>query len=230
MASPIYHNLLGVILMTIYIQCVVKFCDWAVSARIIPLLISRKIVHIAAACMCLWWVWFDESHWTWRLNCAVPGVYAIQLIVKGIILADPNDADVKTMSRTGRPIELCQGPLLFIIVFLYCGLYEFKTDTGVYILAALGFGDGVAPLVGAYFPLGYYTLCGETKTLSGSVGVFIGTLIGVVFLRAIIGAPASLRAGRMLLVALAASASEASSGKWDNPAIAICVWTVLRFY
>ena len=46
----------------------------------------------------------------------------------GSVAVDPSDPDVVTMSRSGRPIELCQGPLLFTLVMVYCGLYQFRTD------------------------------------------------------------------------------------------------------
>lgn len=226
--EPLYQNLLAVVLMTAYIQTVVAVCDWAVRQTYLSLLLSRKMVHMAAACICLWWTLFHEEHWTWRLNVAVPALYAAQLLVKGLIVADPNDSDVKTMSRTGRPIELCQGPLLFVMVLIYTGLYQFKTDVGVYMIAAMGFGDGLAPLVGTYLPFGYYKIGGGIKTLSGSAGVFVGTIIGIVYLSAGVGVPATLYADRVLGVALVATLAEAVTGKWDNPAIAASVWLFLR--
>ena len=228
MMEPLYQNLLGTALMVLYIRTVVSVCDGAVQRGHVSLLLSRKVVHVAAACLCLWWSLFDAAHWTWRLNVFVPALYGVRLIVKGLLVADPNDVDVKTMSRTGRPIELCQGPLLFILVVIYTGLYQFKTDVGVYMMAAVGFGDGIAPLVGTYFPWGYYKIGGGIKTLSGSAGVFFGTVIGIFILRAGVGAPATLYADRVLGVALVATLAEAVTGKWDNPAIAASVWLFLR--
>jgi phytol kinase len=226
--EPLYQNLFGMFLMLVYIQTVVSVCDWAVSKNYVSLLLSRKTVHIAAACSCLFWTVFDEAHWTWRLNITVPAIYALKLIVKGFILKDPNDYDVKTLSRTGRPIELCQGPLMFAIVLVYTGLYQFKTDVGVYMMAAMGFGDGIAPVVGTFVPFGYYKIGGGIKTLSGSAGVFVGTVIGIVFLRAAIGAPSTPYTDRVLGVAITATLAEAVSGKWDNLVIAASVWLFLK--
>jgi hypothetical protein len=101
--KPIYQNLFGMLISAIYVQLVVSLCDWSVRRRYMSLIISRKTMHMAAASLVtLNSLVYDASHWTWILNSAVPAVYAIQLIVKGLILADPNDHDVKTMSRTGQ--------------------------------------------------------------------------------------------------------------------------------
>lgn len=101
--KPIYRNLLGLLISAIYVQLGVSLCDWSVRRNYMSLIISRKTVHMAAASLCMLnSLVFDTSHWTWILNSAVPAVYFIKLIVKGLILADPNDPDVKTMSRTGQ--------------------------------------------------------------------------------------------------------------------------------
>jgi phytol kinase len=173
------------------------------------------------------WPYFTTVHWTWQLNVAVPTVYSIQLTVKGLLVQDPNDPDVKTMSRSGRPIELCQGPLLFTLVMIYCGLYQFRTDLGVYIMAALGYGDGIAPLIGKRFPYIYYPTWGprQVKTISGSIAMCMATIVGVFVLQAgILGdVDTTITFTRTLAVALAATVAEGIAGKWDNPVIALAV-------
>ena len=111
---------------------------------------------------------------------AVPFAYSLQLFVKGAILCDPNDPDVKSMSRSGVPSELLYGPLQFTILMILCSLYEFKKPAGVYINGGL-LGDGVAPLFGKRFPWGRYpTYGGDTKTISGSIGMFLGSSLGCI--------------------------------------------------
>jgi len=139
--KPLQNNIFANVLVLTYIKTVIAACDWAVQRNVISLLVSRKIVHMGAAGQLFFWTLFDESHWTWVLNTTIPSLYAVQLVVKGLILADPNDEDVRTMSRTGRPIELCQGPLFFVLALIYLGLFEFKTSTATFIMAAMGFGD-----------------------------------------------------------------------------------------
>lgn len=189
---------------------------------------------MAAGSWALFWPLFDESHWTWKLNIAIPAVYSVQLFVKGCILADPNDPDVKTMSRSGKPIELCYGPLLFTFVMLYCGLYQFRTPAGVYIMGALGYGDGIAPLVGKRFPVLKYPTFSSFgdkaafKTASGSLAFFVSTVIGILCLRAGIGAPTEIDWDEIFRVAATATFAEAATGKWDNPIIPLAVLAAMR--
>jgi len=232
--EPIPQNLLAMLWTFVYIKSVISVCDWAVRRHLVSQLIARKTVHVAAACDCLFWPLFRTQHWTWLLNLAVPVLYALQLLVKGLLVADPNDEDVRTMTHTGRPIELCQGPLFFAMVLIYSSVFHFKQSTGTYLMAAMGFGDGVAPVVGVYFPYGYYRSPpmgfgdGSFKTLSGSAGVFVGTLVGIWVLRSVLGAPEMLYAVQVIGVALTATVAEAVSGKWDNLVIPVSVYCYLQ--
>jgi len=206
-------------------------CDAALAHKVVVQDVSRKIVHVAAGSWALFWPLFNEEHWTWQLNVAIPAVYSVQLFAKGFLFPDPNDPDVRTMSRSGKPIELCQGPLLFTLVMLYCGLYQFKTSAGVYIMGAVGYGDGIAPLVGKRFPFGKYPTFGgrnEFKTFAGSMTMFMFTILGIFALRAGIGAPALIDWVEILGVATSATVMEGLTGKWDNPAIPFAVLLALR--
>jgi len=226
--EPVQQNILAMLLTFVYIKVVVAGCDWAVSRNLVSLLVSRKTVHISAACQPLFWPLFDTSHWTWVLNATIPFLYSIRLVAKGVIIANPDDEDVRTMSRTGRPIELCQGPLLFVLVLVYVSLFQFKKDTATYIMAAMGFGDGIAPVVGIYCPYGYYRVGGGVKTLSGSAGVFGGTIIGILVFRSVVGAPEVIDVNRVIGVAFTATIAEALSGKWDNCVIPASVYLYLK--
>lgn len=134
------------------------------------------------------------------------------------------------MSRSGKPIELCQGPLFFTLVMLYCGLYQFRTDVGVYIMGALGYGDGIAPLIGKRYPKYPYPTWGDKqyKTISGSTAMLMATLVGIVVLQSVIGAPARLDLTKLMGVGVTATLAEAVAGKWDNPVIALATWWYCR--
>lgn len=224
MNNPVYQNILAGATTVVYTKSLIGCCDWAVARGWIPNAdLSRKIIHVGAGSWCLFWPFFNVNHWTWTLNVTVPAIYSVQLFVKGLVIQDPNDADVKTMSRTGQPIELCEGPFLFTCVMMYCGLCQFKTEAGVYIMAALGYGDGIAPLFGKRWPLWRFPTFGkgQYKSLGGSLAMFASTLLGIFVLRAGIGAPEQLDAVKVTGVALVATVAEAISGKWDNPVVAL---------
>lgn len=228
MDSVVLANIFFGLAMGVYIKGVIALCDWLVEKKLLGLLISRKIVHISAACNILWWPLFDMSHWTWRLNSLVPTVYAVQLIYNGLFASNPDKELVKTISRTGRAVELCQGPLMFIVVLVYLGNYEFCTSTCVYTMAAMGFGDGLAPVVGSNFPFVRYRISGVQKTVSGSLTVMGGTMIGILWFRLWIGTPQSLAFHRIFGVSLIAMIAEAVSGKWDNIAMSLAIGTFLH--
>jgi phytol kinase len=223
----IQQNVFSMLATLVYIKVIVGICDWAVSHAYFPSSVSRKMIHVAACSWCLFWPLFDISHWTWQLNVAIPLLYSIQLTIKGAILRDPRDLDVHTMTRTGNPSELLYGPLWFTLVMLFCGLHEFRTPIGTYIMGSL-VGDGIAPLVGTRWPLGKYPTFsgrrGEFKTLTGSLGMFLGSLVGMVCYQSILGAPAKLDLEFMAQIAFIATLAEAVTGEWDNPAIALSVY------
>lgn len=225
--EPVHRNILAFLGTLAYAKILVGSCDFAVTRRWLPSDVSRKIVHVGAGCWCVFWPYFSQDHWTWQLNVGVPAIYTVQLAVKGLWLNDPTDPDVVTMSRSGRPIELCQGPLLFTLVMVYCGLYQFRTDLGVFIMGALGFGDGIAPLFGKRYPWGYYPTFGkgERKTLTGSLAMFCATVIGIAILQPLIlkVVPSGAGMARTLGVAMAATVAEGLAGKWDNPVVAAAV-------
>lgn len=234
--EALYCNLLGVLWMFVYIQSVIACCDWAVHLRLTSHLISRKKFTSPQPVTASGGFGSMNMKRTGHGDSIAPYpfFYALKLVAKSLILADSNDVHVKTMILTGRPIAF-QGPLLFFLM-IYTRLLEFKIDTGVYIMEALGFGDGLAPIVGTYryVPFGNYKSCfaggggADMKTISGSARLFVVTVIGLLFLRSVIGSPTKVYIGRIVGIALVASLEEAISGKWDNPAIACSVWIFLQ--
>lgn len=224
MDPAVYTNIQWTLATLIYIKVIVTTCDYSLQKRWVPADITRKIIHVAACSWCLFWPKFDVSHWTWKLNVAIPFIYAIQLFIKGAILRDINDPDVKTMSRTGKANELLYGPFLFTLLMLYCGLYEFRQPTGTYIMGAM-IGDGLAPLVGKHFPMvPYPTYGGDTKTVSGSTAMLFGSVLGILCYQWGLGVPEKVDLESIVLISLVATMAEACSGKWDNPAIAVSVY------
>lgn len=213
----------------VYVKAVIGFCGFCVRRGYLAPRISRKMIHIAAGSWVIFWPLFDQDHWTWKLNVVVPFMYSIQLLVKGIFLKDSSDVDVQTMSRTGSPRELLNGPLCFTLAMTLVGLRLFRTQLGVVVMACLGFGDGMAPLVGHYFPFWQYPtfpFSGDTKTMSGSVGCFVASIAGYYALRFVAndlaGAEQQHRELAMITrVASIVAITEGISGRYDNPSIAL---------
>lgn len=178
--NPLAHNVLIALLTLVYILVVMELAG-LVRDKLKRPEVARKIIHIAAASWLLFWPLFDTSHWSWRLNVAIPAVYVVKLLYLALILKDPNHEDIKNMSRSGDPLELLVGPLQFVLVMMWLGLFQFMTLEAAIVMAALGIGDGIAPLVGKTWGKHVYQVPGGTtpRTIEGSIGgVFCGTVIG----------------------------------------------------
>lgn len=177
----------------------------------------------------MFWPLFTDDHPSWRFNILVPVVFAIQLVVKGAIIKDRDDPDVRAMSRTGEPSELLYGPLHFCLVMNVLGIMSFRTQESLLSMSCLGFGDGIAPLVGTTFPFGriptYPFGADDKKTLSGTVAFFVASICGYYLMQfAVPGENVSLNS--LAQVAAIGAATEAITGKYDN----LLVCTATYFY
>jgi dolichol kinase len=177
--SPLVNNVFIAFLTLVYILIVMEIASYIRESLKMPEA-SRKTIHIAASSWLLFWPLFDASHWSWRFNVAIPAVYVVKLLYLALILRDPENEDIKNLSRTGNPMEILVGPLQFVLVMMYLGLFQFMMLEATIIMAALGIGDGIAPLVGKKWGTHFYRVPGGTsKTLEGSLGgMLCGTALG----------------------------------------------------
>jgi dolichol kinase len=117
------------------------------------------------------------------------------------------------------------GPTQFAAILVWLGLYRFMTHEAAIMAAALGVGDGfLAPWIGSHFGRHVYTMpLADSKTMEGSLSVFLGTCLGIYLFLPIMGLP--LLPLRMVLVyaGLAAVVEGSSPGHVDNLAIAILI-------
>lgn len=132
-----------------------------------PADISRKIIHIAAGSWIIFWMFYDLTHWSMYFNIAPAFILTIVLLHK-IFFAAPGDKAVKTMTRSGDKKELLRGPLLFAIVMNIMGTIFFYEPAAISVMAFLGWGDGIAPIVGKLY--------GRKKIKLFAVKTFEGSL------------------------------------------------------
>lgn len=230
--KPFHQNLLTSAVTLVYVKSVVSLCDFAVSKEILSPEVSRKIVHMAAGAWPMFWPYFDETHPSWRLNITVPFLYMLQLS-KSAISGDRDDPLVKTLSRTGDPNELWYGPLFFTLVMNFTGLFAFRERESIYIMSCLGFGDGVAPLIGSWYPYGRYPTHPfdekSKKSLTGSLAFFVASILGYQILKSSgRGEPGSM--AEFLPVAAMCTITEGISGAYDNLAVAIIGFLSKRLF
>lgn len=260
------YNLVLGLLQLVVIKGIVIVCDYVCDKGWISKLASRKLIHLSATCLPFLWPYYIHVEsllrvskdrqpllqstiefsnwdvWSYRFNAMTGIVYGCQLLVEGYFFPNPDDPNLKVMTRTGNPLELCLGPLFFAMVLVYVGLYQFRTRLSCYFMGCMGFGDFVAPLVGTQFPYGTYPTYSrdatlkETKSLAGSFAMFVGSILGMIVLEYALLVrddeewrldPDEYR--NIVGIAITATTAEAISGQFDNLVIVICVAVYAHF-
>ena len=217
----VWHNVFVAFLTFVYVFSVPPLMDYLVTRHNLSRDISRKITHICAGSVIIFLPLFHDGHWSQYLNVSVYVVWALLFLQKGFFAADDDQA-IKTMTRTGDKRELLRGTFYFVIVGIICGTVYYKQLPGVLAMAVLGWGDGLAPIVGMKLGKMKYKVLSE-KTFEGSLAFFAGSVLaGMFFVWLII--PEAFDLSTILIIALAATIVEGLSPKEvDNILIPLAV-------
>ncbi|UWX57374.1 phosphatidate cytidylyltransferase [Chlorobaculum sp. MV4-Y] len=217
----VWHNVLVMLLTFAYVFSVPPLMDWLVTNHGLPRDISRKITHICAGSVIIFLPLFRDGDWSHYLNITVFAVWTVLLIQKGLFAADDDQA-VKTMTRTGDKRELLKGTLYFVVVAMICGTLYYKQFAGVLAMAVLGWGDGLAPIVGTRMGKMKYRVLSE-RSLEGSLAFLAGSLAaGLFFVWLIV--PAAYDPVKIAMIVVVATIIEGVSPKEvDNILIPVAV-------
>jgi dolichol kinase len=151
---------------------------------------------------------------------------------KGAILKDPEDEDVRSISRTSSPSELLYGPLQMTLIMCYVGLTRFMTPTGIVAMAAL-VGDGVAAIVGLEYGKHAYRvpLMGGEKSVEGTIGCAVGTMGGLLFYSYATGIEVSGGYGALAAYGCVSAIVEATALRnYDNLLLALAMEMTVKHY
>jgi phytol kinase len=219
--SPAVWNCILTVLTFVYVFSLVAILDFLVTKKGLPPDISRKITHIGAGSLVLFWGLYADGHWTQYLNVSVYVVWIVLLSLKGLT-ADENDDAVKTMTRTGDRRELLRGPLYFVIVGTICGTLYYKAFPGIVAMAMLTWGDGMAPIIGSRFGKMKYRIL-SNKSVEGSLAMLVMSFLAALAFVQLLN-PATFNVQKIAILAVAATLAEAvSPPDLDNFAIPIVV-------
>ena len=235
--NPWLQDVLALVLTVVAIQALVLVNGVLQKRELLPTYITRKIIHIfAAPIFVLCWMLYSGAPASRFFAAIVPLAFIIQFAAIGFGWRE-DEAFVKSMSRSGDPRELLGGTMHYAVVMLIVVLLFFTNgsrDTAfvpsaMIILGALAGGDGLADIIGRRFGGKSFGIGGSTKTLAGSLAMFVGSALMSL---ALLGAFA-LRTGEnlgvflipVLLLSLLATIVEALSPKgWDNYLIPLAVF------
>ncbi|NTW83087.1 MAG: phosphatidate cytidylyltransferase [Chlorobiaceae bacterium] len=222
----VWHNALVTLLTFVYVFSVPPLMDYLVTNHGLPRDISRKITHICAGSVIVFLPLYVDGDWSQYLNITVFAVWTLLLVQKGLFAADDDQA-VKTMTRTGDKRELLKGTLYFVIVAMICGSIYYKSLEGVLAMAILGWGDGLAPVIGTrYGKMKYHVF--SDKSVEGSIAFLVGSVAaGLFFVKLIL--PESFDPMRIIAISVIATIIEGLSPKEvDNLTIPLAVVLALK--
>ena len=106
---------------------------------------------------------------------------------------------------------------------VWLGLYKFMTVEAAIIIAAVGVGDGVAPLIGSRYGRHMFQLPWTSlKTMEGTVvGVFLGTIAGMYTYMFMMGIPFIPLRMVLAYAAIGGVAEATSLSSFDNIVIPV---------
>jgi len=178
------YNALIAFLQFLYTIFIVALTDKLVKKKVISQGLSRKIVHMWAGGMVLFWPLYEGTTAPYFF-CVTPGIW-IGLLIYVAMTKGPDDPTVRSMTRTGDPKELLRGVLYFPVMTIVLTLVfwhgtplgkdQFPALAGI---AAVSFGDGLAPIFGQYAKRHIEIWKGVKKSGLGSLGMFLGSLISI---------------------------------------------------
>ena len=193
----IYHNILGIIVSFIYVFSVIflaRFLERFGKEA------SRKAVHIL---VCNWWlvamIFFDSPIWA----AVVPACFvALNYLSYRFQLF----SSMERGAGKGDLGTVYYAISLFLLALISFGPLQNPIVGGVGILI-MGYGDGLAAVVGTSWPKRPYQLLGAEKTLSGSLTMLVTSFLVTLVLLAATGQPQVLMPA--LTLALLATGLEA---------------------
>lgn len=189
-------DVIALIISFVAVMAVVQINGAIQKRNLLPTVVTRKIVHIfVAPVFILTWPLYSGEWFSRYLAAVVPLLFVLLFagIGKGLM---KNEAFVASMSRSGEPAELLRGTLYYSILVLLVTVLWFYTPSGglasatpvaLVVMGCLAGGDGMADIVGRRFGKRKYGPKGAQKSVEGSIGMFVGSLVFSLVLVALLG-------------------------------------------
>ena len=193
-------NWWGIVVSFAYVFLFIGIAHALLRTGTISPSVTRKIVHIGVA---HWWiiamVFFDR----WEFAVAVPAAFIIINLASYIFRLLP------AIEHTERRRNL--GTVYFPVALLACSLATWSGPIPIWMggaaILVLGWGDGLASLVGETRKTGIIRVFGHRKSIGGSLTMFAAsTAVMLAFLARYATPAEGLLVGSILLTAVVAAA------------------------
>lgn len=184
-------DILALVITFVMIMLLIRVNDMLRKREIIPIYVSRKVIHtFAGPVFLVCWLLFSSGMYSRYLAMVVPLIFV--LLFAGIGSgAIKNEEFVRTMSRSGKASELLKGTLFYALVMVVCSVflwfvpYSAATGLPVYsifvptvflIFGPLAGGDGLADMIGRKWGKHKYKVFAE-KSVEGSLAMFFFSIL-----------------------------------------------------
>ncbi len=180
-------DIIALVLTFLAILFLIRINDLLRKRDILPIYVSRKVIHIFAAPVYFTcWLLFSGDYYSRYFAAVVPLLFVLLFIAIGTGILK-NEEFVNTMSREGQPSELLRGTLFYAIIMVFSTIFFWYIPvdttlqpnwaifipTAILIFGPLAGGDGFADLIGRRF--------GKRKFHIFANKSIIGTLTMLVF-------------------------------------------------
>ena len=217
------YNAAVAVLELVYAFSIAFAMDALIRKRMVSQRTSRKIIHLWMGGLIAFWFIYAAPYA--QLFFIITPVAWIAVMLYALGGGSRYHEIVKRFARENDIMEVMHGPLLLLLMLIIFTLAAFMTAGGVAALAALTFGDGVAPLVGKRAKRWYFR---GRKSIEGSAAVFAASLFSMLVIFAAF-LPASF--ARLIYVAAVASVAAAiiealTPRDYDNLTVPVFVWLI----
>jgi len=183
-------DIIALVITFLAILVLIRVNDILRKREIIPIYVSRKVIHIFAAPVFLvCWLLFSGDYYSRYFAAVVPLLFVILFIAIGTGMVK-NEEFVNTMSREGKPRELLKGTLFYAIIMVLCSIlfwynpidvtlqpnWAIFIPTAILIFGPLAGGDGFADLIGRRFGKRKFHIFAD-KSLIGTLAMFVFSLL-----------------------------------------------------
>jgi len=179
-------DLIATVISIVILLALVQFNAYLQKKGKISQIITRKFVHIfAGPVFVVTWMLFSGEIISHYVAVIVPLLFVLQFITIGMGVIK-NESFVASMSRSGDPRELLQGTLYYSVVMLLMTWFWFyvpstgignANPTALLLIGCISGGDGLADIIGRKFGKKKIGLKGSEKTIIGSIGMLVGSIL-----------------------------------------------------
>lgn len=183
-------DIVALVITFVLIMLLIRINDVLRKREIIPIYISRKVIHtFAGPVFLVCWLLFSSETYSRYFAAVVPMIFVLLFAAIGSG-AMKNEEFVRTMSRSGKASELLKGTLFYALVMVVASIlfwfvpvntmgipqYTIFVPTAVLIFGPLAGGDGFADIVGRKWGKHKFKILAE-KSVEGSLAMFFFSLL-----------------------------------------------------